>query len=71
MARETGGAAYEVTKAQTIETIYSQIEDDLRNQYSIGYTPQRPLGDGKYRKIRLTTKDRTLTVTTRDGYYAN
>ena len=50
---------------------YSQIEDDLRNQYSIGYTPQRPLGDGKYRKIRLTTKDRTLTVTTRDGYYAN
>ena len=48
MARETGGVSYEVTKSQTIEAIYSQIEEALRNQYSIGYTPQRQSGDGKY-----------------------
>jgi VWFA-related protein len=71
MARETGGVSYEVSKSQTIERIYSQIEDSLRNQYNIGYTPQKPVTDGKYRKIKLTTKDRTLTVNTRDGYYAN
>jgi VWFA-related protein len=70
MAEETGGVSYEVTKSQTIEAIYSQIEDALRNQYSIGYTPARPDADGKYHKIKLTTKDRHLTVITRDGFYA-
>jgi VWFA-related protein len=70
MARETGGASYEVRNSETIEQIYSRIENALRNQYSIGYTPLRPTGDGKYRKIKLKTKDRNLVVTTRDGYYA-
>jgi VWFA-related protein len=71
MAKETGGFAYQVKNSETIEQIYAQIEDALRNQYSIGYTPLRPGGDGKFRKIKLTTKDRLLTVRTRDGYYAN
>jgi VWFA-related protein len=70
MAKETGGVSYEVTKHQTIEEIYSQIEDALRDQYSIGYTPERSAADGKYHKIKLTTRDRHLTVGTRDGYYA-
>ena len=70
MADETGGVSYEVTKNQSIEEIYSQIEDVLRNQYSIGYTPARLESDGKYHKIKLATKDRHLVVKTRDGYYA-
>jgi len=69
MARETGGASYEVTKSQTIAEIFSQIEDALRNQYSIGFTP-RSADDGKYHKIKLTTRDRHLVVNSRDGYYA-
>jgi VWFA-related protein len=70
MAEETGGVSYEVTKEQPIEAIYSRIEDALRNQYSIGYTPGPSEGDGKYHQIKLTTKDRHLIVNTRDGYYA-
>lgn len=70
MAEETGGSAFEVGKDQTIAEIYSQIEDALRNQYSIGYAPGRSAPDGKFHKIKLTTKDRTLTVRTRDGYYS-
>jgi VWFA-related protein len=70
MAKETGGAYYEVRKSQTIEAIYSQIEDALRSQYSIGYTPGRQAADGKYHKIKLTTTDHHLIVDTRDGYYA-
>lgn len=75
MARETGGVSYEVSKDQGLESIYAQIEEALRNQYSIGYTPE-PNGrkqngeDSGYRKIKLTTKDRGLTVNTREGYYA-
>jgi VWFA-related protein len=70
MARETGGIYYSVSKDHTIEEIYAQIEEALRNQYSIGYAPSRPAADGKYHKIRLTTKDSHLIVTARDGYYA-
>jgi VWFA-related protein len=70
MSKETGGTLYEVSKNETIEEIYSRIEDALRGEYSIGYRPLRPAGDGKYRRIKLTTKDRHLIVRTRDGYYA-
>lgn len=70
MARETGGAYNEITKSQSIEEIYTQIEEALRNQYNIGYTPRRAQSDGKYHKIKLTTKDRCLIVNARAGYYA-
>jgi VWFA-related protein len=71
MAQETGGVAFEVTKNQSIEDIYEQIEDLLRNQYNIGYTPARAESDGKFHKLKLTAKDRHLTVHARDGYYAD
>jgi len=70
MATETGGIPYEVTKDQPLESIYAQIEEALRNQYSIGYTPARTESDGKYHKIKLTIKNRHLVVNARDGYYA-
>jgi hypothetical protein len=31
--------AQDVTKEEPIEKIYAQIEETLRNQYSLGYTP--------------------------------
>jgi VWFA-related protein len=70
IAKETGGVSYAVNKGQTVEAIYAQIENSLRNQYSIGYTPPRTAADGKYHKIKLTTKDGHLIVVSRDGYYA-
>jgi VWFA-related protein len=70
LARETGGAYFQVSKDNTIERIYASIEEQLRNQYSIGYVPQRKDGAGRYRQIRLTTKQSGLLVQTRAGYYA-
>lgn len=70
MARETGGAYNEVTKGQSLEQTYAQIEEALRNQYNIAYTPGRAQSDGRYHKIKLTTKDRRLIVNARAGYYA-
>ncbi len=68
-SKETGGGFFEVSKKQPIEQIYSRIQEELRNQYSLGYTPDRRDGGG-YRKINLTTKRKGLMVQTRDGYYA-
>lgn len=69
LARETGGEYFRVSADNPIEKIYAQIEEDLRNQYSIGYTSTRPDTDGKYRKLKLTTTKKGLVVSTRDGYY--
>ena len=70
LAAETGGAYFEVTPNQPIETIYAQIEDVLRNHYCLGYTPERLPERHKYHVIKLTTKQSGLTVQTRDGYYS-
>jgi VWFA-related protein len=69
ISKETGGAYFEVSKKKTVDEIYKQIEEELRNQYSIGYTSDQP-GAG-FRKIELTVKKNGLTVQTRDGYYAS
>ena len=70
IAKETGGRFFEVTKKEPISEIYSQIEDELRNQYSLGYTPDKAVAGGGYHKIALTTTNKDLIVQTRDGYYA-
>jgi VWFA-related protein len=69
LARETGGGFFTVSEDNPIDKIYAQIEDELRHQYSIGYTSDRPEANGKYRKITLTAKRQDLMVRTRDGYY--
>ena len=69
VSSKTGGRLYEVSKKQPIEKIYDRIQEELRNQYSLGYTPDRPNPGPGYHKITLTTKDKHQTVQARDGYY--
>jgi VWFA-related protein len=70
ISKQTGGRLFEVSKKQPIDDIYSQIEEELRNQYSIGYTPARTGAAEGYHKIQLTTSRKDTSVQTRDGYYA-
>jgi VWFA-related protein len=69
LARETGGGYFAVSPDTSIDRIYTQIEDELRSQYSIGFTPDRVDSTGKYHRLKLTTVKKGLTVRTRDGYY--
>jgi len=72
LAKETGGRMFEVSKKQSITQIYAQIQDELRNQYNLGYTPDRKPEDGSdYRHIKLTTNKKDLLVVAREGYYAS
>ena len=67
ISKETGGAYFDLSRTQSLEKIYARIEDELRNQYSLGFTP----GNGRsgYRKLRVSVKRKGLTVQARDGYY--
>jgi VWFA-related protein len=71
IAKETGGRLYEISRKQTVEQTYQQIQDELRNQYNLGYTPDRKdeEPDG-YHKITLTAKNKDLQVQVREGYYS-
>ncbi len=70
ISKETGGAYFEVSKKKTLDEIYTQIEEELRNQYSLGYTPDKPDSGAGFHKILLTVKQKGLTVQTRNGYYS-
>jgi len=69
ISHTTGGAYFEVSKKKSVEQIYSEIEEELRNQYSLGYSSDRPASDTGYRKIALTVNRKGLLVQSRDGYY--
>ena len=66
--RETGGRLFKVSKKEPIEEIYSSIQEELRNQYSLGFTPVKDDTAG-YHKLLLQTKQKDVTVQTRDGFY--
>lgn len=67
MARETGGAVFEVTREQSLAANFARLEQELRNQYSLGYTPSDR--GPSYRRIRVAVKPGGLRVQAREGYY--
>jgi len=70
MSEETGGRLFTVGGKNTLESIFQQIEEEMRTQYLIGYTPTNPNKDGSFRKIDLKTHDKDQKVQVRKGYYA-
>jgi len=68
LSKETGGRTFEITRKLRLMEVYDQIQEELRNQYNLGYTPS-DTGATAFRRIALRTKDGKLKVTTRAGYY--
>jgi VWFA-related protein len=69
MSQPTGGRLFEVSKKVPVDQIYSQIEQELRTQYSLGFTPPGGDSDG-YHKIQVATDKKDFIVQARDGYYS-
>lgn len=69
MARETGGGFFEVSSKQPIEKVFARIEEELRSQYSLGFSPEKAGDASGFRAIRLTAKGKDMVVQTRSGYY--
>jgi VWFA-related protein len=72
ISKETGGRFFEVSKKEPVDQIYAQIEEELRNQYSLGYTPDRAnAAESGYHKIQVAARQRDLVVQAREGYYGD
>jgi hypothetical protein len=48
----------------------TDVTDDLRFQYVLGYYPTREKWDGSFRRIQVETDRGRLVVRARNGYYA-
>lgn len=68
IAGETGGRYFELSKKLTAAQIYAQVEEEMRHQYSLSYTPDE--AENGYHKLHLSTRNAELTVQTRAGFYS-
>jgi Ca-activated chloride channel family protein len=72
VADRTGGIAFFPPTLDQVDEISRNIAHDIRNQYTITYTPSTPKTVGGYRTIHVDAHARPykkLTVRTRSGYY--
>ena len=71
IAAETGGRAFFPRNEEDLDKAYAQIDEDLRSQYVLAYTPNNGAKDGSFRTIQVKIKNKgDLTVRHRRGYFA-
>lgn len=70
MAEETGGKVFYPPSEEDMSNSFAGIEEELRSQYSLTYTPADFKYDGRFRPIYLFCTDRRYIVRTRQGYFA-
>jgi VWFA-related protein len=71
IAAETGGRAFFPRNEEDLDKAYAQIDEDLRSQYILAYTPANGVTDGSFRTIQVKIKNlNDLTVRHRRGYFA-
>jgi len=72
LAETSGGFAYYPKDLPEVERITPEIAHEIRNQYTIVYSPLNGNLDGSFRKIKveLTGQYRGATVRAKNGYYA-
>ncbi len=71
LAEATGGETFFPRDVSEVERIAAQVAHDIRNQYTIAYTPLNQAMDGSFRQIKVTVKaPGNPTVHARSGYYA-
>jgi len=70
LTHDTGGRVINVgNNGKKLQEAFDQIQDELRTQYLVSYTPKNQEFNGKFRQINLDC-GKGLTVITRKGYYA-
>jgi Ca-activated chloride channel homolog len=70
-AETTGGKVFFPFKIQEVSDAFSQIQDELRSQYALSYSPSDFVADGRYRSIEIEAPGKkNLHVRARKGYYA-
>jgi len=71
LANESGGLAFYPKAVADVDRIALQVAHDIRNQYTIAYSPTIQAMDGSFRQIKVTVNaGGHPLIRTRTGYYA-
>ena len=70
LADQTGGHVFRVDRKHPLDDVFKELQEELRSQYSIGFTPSNVAKDGSYRKLDIKTTRKDLKVQARKGYFA-
>ena len=75
LTERTGGRAFFPKQDRELSDAFAQIQEEMRSQYVVAYTPKKRDRDGSYRKIKLEVitpelRQRKLQLLHRQGYYA-
>jgi Ca-activated chloride channel family protein len=71
ISRDSGGVAFYPKSPAEVDAIALQVAHEIRNQYTIAYSPSVQEMDGSFRQIKVTVSSPGHPVVrTRTGYYA-
>ena len=74
ITERTGGRAYFPRSEEDLRSAFAQIQDELREQYLVAYSPSNKAKDGTFRKVQIDFKDpelrKSMKLTYRQGYFA-
>jgi VWFA-related protein len=75
LSERTGGRAYFPKDGQDLRLAFAQIEQELRSQYLVAYSPTNKARDGSFRKVQIeivnsALRKEKLRLTYRPGYFA-
>lgn len=75
ITERTGGRAYFPRNEEDLRAAFAQIQDELRSQYLIAYSPSNKAKDGTFRKVQIDIvnpdlRRENLRLTYRQGYFA-
>jgi VWFA-related protein len=75
LAERTGGRAYIPHNEEDMRKAFAQIQQELREQYLIAYSPTNKRHDGSFRKLQIdianpALRDQKIKLTYRQGYFA-
>ena len=70
MSDETGGRVYKVDRRHSLDDVFKELQEEMRSQYSMAYTPTNEVKDGGYRHLEVRLANKELKAQARKGYYA-
>ncbi len=70
MSEETGGQVFFPPSIEEMTNSFQSIEEELRSQYALTYTPADFKYDGAFRPIYLYCNDRRYQARAKKGYFA-
>lgn len=73
VSERTGGRAFFPRDESDLRSAFSQIQEELRSQYLVAYSPTNKNRDGSYRKVQIDLANpelkKNLRLTYRQGYF--